>query len=123
MGNARTSPPPHGRRFGRLVRQLRTARALTQERLAERADLSADTIRRLEHGAFSPSLETLFKLGVGLDTGLASLFATFEGSDDATARELLATARHMSRVEITLALRVLTALVSMLRTVDAGDRA
>ncbi|HLT35877.1 MAG TPA: helix-turn-helix transcriptional regulator, partial [Enhygromyxa sp.] len=48
-----------GRPFGRHVRSLRRARGMTQEVLAQRSGLSADTIRRLEHGSFSPSLETL----------------------------------------------------------------
>ena len=53
--------------FGGYVRRLREARGLTQEGLAERCDLSADTVRRLEHGAFSPSLRTLRKLAKGFE--------------------------------------------------------
>ena len=64
--------------FGKHVRSLRRARGLTQEVLAERSGLSADTVRRLEHGSFSPSLVTLNKLCVGLDLRLSSLFESFE---------------------------------------------
>lgn len=67
-----------GRRFGAHVRALREARKLTQEALAERADLSVDAIRRIERGAFSPSLNTVDGLAKGLEVSLASLFATFD---------------------------------------------
>ena len=64
--------------FGEYVRRLREARGLTQEGFAERCDLSTDTIRRLEHGSFSPSLRTLRKLAKGLEWSVAELFEGFE---------------------------------------------
>jgi transcriptional regulator with XRE-family HTH domain len=39
-------------RFGEHVRLLREARGLTQDALAQRSGLSADTIRRIEHDSF-----------------------------------------------------------------------
>ena len=76
------------RAFGRHVRQLRRARGQTQEVLAEDTGLSADTIRRLEHGSFSPSLDTLRKLCEGLDLMLSTLFESFEIGEVDPAREL-----------------------------------
>jgi transcriptional regulator with XRE-family HTH domain len=123
MGKTRNSI-----RLGRLVKQLRKARGFTQESLSERSGLASDTIRRMEYGDFSPSLETLIKLCGGLDTSLATLFASFDGSDDATAREILEMARRMSRLELALAVRLISLLAGMLRLVaeaieDAGDDA
>lgn len=66
------------RRFGENLRQLRLSRGLTQERLAERSDLSVDAVRRIEWGTISPSLDTLSKLSHGLDISLRTLFSTFE---------------------------------------------
>ncbi|RKH40882.1 helix-turn-helix domain-containing protein [Corallococcus llansteffanensis] len=66
------------RRFGDQVRRMRTSRELTQEALAERSDLSVDAVRRIERGSFSPSLDTLGKLSVGLDVSLKTLFHTFD---------------------------------------------
>jgi hypothetical protein len=71
----------------------------------------------MEHGSFSPSLETLAKLVVGLDTSLTTLFAAFEGTDDATAREVLSIARRMSGLELALAVRLLSLLAEMLKIV------
>jgi transcriptional regulator with XRE-family HTH domain len=79
---------PTGKSFGRHVRLLRRARGLTQETLAERCGLSPDTIRRLEHGSFSPSLDTLIKLVRGLDLQLSSLFIGYELNERDSQREL-----------------------------------
>ena len=83
------APTPTGRSFGRHLRSLRRARGMTQEVLAERCRLSADTIRRLEHGSFSPSLDTLGKLCTGLDLQLSTLFESFELGDPTFKRQIL----------------------------------
>jgi transcriptional regulator with XRE-family HTH domain len=57
---------------------LREVRRLTQEELAERSGLASDTIRRLEHQEFSPSLRTLRKVCMGLDLTVAAMFNSFE---------------------------------------------
>jgi transcriptional regulator with XRE-family HTH domain len=119
----RSTPSHLAQRFGRLVRTLRTARGLSQEGLAERANLSRDTITRLETAAFSPSLETLNRLVAGLDSSLSTLFAAFEGSDDAMARDILGMARRMDGVELVIAVRVLSMLVAMLRMAHGTDGA
>jgi transcriptional regulator with XRE-family HTH domain len=113
---------PLGRGFGRFVRRLRWARGLTQEQLAERAQLSSDTIRRLEAGSFSPSLDTLVKLNTGLRLDFATLFAAFEQREVGTDRELLAMARSLTPAELATALRVLSFLAGLLGGVaDSSD--
>ena len=62
---------------------------MTQEVLAERCGLSADTIRRLEHGSFSPSLDTLRKLCRGLDLLLSTLFESYELREINVDREIV----------------------------------
>lgn len=73
--------------FGRHVRSCRRARGLTQEELAESCGLAADTIRRLEQGSFSPSLDTLRKLCKGLELRLSTLFEGFELGERDARRE------------------------------------
>jgi transcriptional regulator with XRE-family HTH domain len=103
-----------GRGFGRFVRLLRKARGQTQEQLAERADLSSDTIRRLELGSFSPSLDTLTKLTSGLRIDFSALFVAFELREVGTDRELLAMARRLTPAELATAIRVLAVLADLL---------
>lgn len=110
------------KQFGRHVRSLRRARGLTQEQVADRSGLSADTIRRLEHGTFSPSLETLRKLCEGLDLLLSTLFASFEAGERNERRELLDLLACRSERELDLATTVLRALFDQLDAL-AGEQA
>jgi len=77
------------RAFGQHVRSCRHARGLTQEALAEASGLSADTIRRLEHADFSPSLRTLSKLCRGLNMAMSTLFDSFELRDHDLVRQIV----------------------------------
>lgn len=108
-----------GRSFGRHVRSLRRARGMTQEVLAERCGLSADTIRRLEHGSFSPSLDTLRKLCAGLDLMLSTLFESYELGARNEARELIDLLSSRGSRELVLATRVLRALFDELDGITA----
>jgi transcriptional regulator with XRE-family HTH domain len=79
-------PDPAPKPFGAYVKRLRETHGLTQEAFAGRCGLSADTIRRLEHGAFSPSLHSIRKIAMGFSLSVAQLFAGFEvdGHDEET---------------------------------------
>lgn len=96
------------RSFGAHVRSLRRVRGLTQDQLAERSDLATDTIRRMEHGAFSPSLDTITKLCGGLGLLRSTLFEAFELGERAPLRELtnLACARSDADIEMAIAMMV-----------------
>ena len=109
----------NNRQFGRHVRSLRRVRGLTQEVLAERSGLSADTIRRLEHGSFSPSLETLRKLCIGLDLMLSTLFESFELGARNESRELVDLLATRTPRELTMATMVLRALFDELDAIAA----
>lgn len=108
------TPSPFTRAFGAFVKRLRKARGMTQEVLAERAGLAADTIRRLEYGEFSPSLDTLAKLTDGLGIDLATLFNAFALGEPGTDRELLAMAGQLAPAEIRVAIRLFAQLAELL---------
>jgi transcriptional regulator with XRE-family HTH domain len=67
-------------KFGRRVRSLREIQGLTQEQLAERAEISVDFLSLIERGRNSPSFENLEALAEALGLGVASLF-TFTQAD------------------------------------------
>jgi transcriptional regulator with XRE-family HTH domain len=119
MAKEPRTPSPKAKSFGEYMKRVRTERDLTQEQLAESADLAADTIRRMEHGEFSPSLATLEKLATGLRVDLSSLFTAFEHGDSGREREVLAMARTMSPGERVLCFRLLAFLVTLLGAVMA----
>jgi transcriptional regulator with XRE-family HTH domain len=69
--------------FAARVRALRQRRKMTQEALAEASGLATDTVRRLEHGVFNPSLDTMNKLAKGLDlTTIQLLVDNYDRADD-----------------------------------------
>lgn len=63
--------------FGRRLRELRKKRGLTQEALAESADLSGNYISDLELGLKVPSLTILVRLSQALDVAPPDLLADF----------------------------------------------
>lgn len=64
-------------KIGKKVRQARTCREMTQEKLAESCDVSWSTISRLENGALAVSMETLFRIAEVLDVGIDFLLSDF----------------------------------------------
>ena len=63
--------------FGERIRVLRTARNLTQERLAGKADLTTGFVNSVEHGRKVPSLTTILKLARALEVDGAELMSDF----------------------------------------------
>lgn len=64
--------------FGNLVRLERTRRSLSQEQLAERADLHRNAIGLIERAERSPNIETVYAIAKGLKISASSLLAKLE---------------------------------------------
>src|SRR5882724_8201878 len=64
--------------FGATVRDRRTQLGLSQEKLAERADLHRTYISDIERGARNVSLESIEKLASALEVSVAALFPKSE---------------------------------------------
>ena len=72
--------PAIEKRLGHKVTEFRLALGLTQAQLAEKADISVESISRLERGKTIPSLKTLDRIAKILKTSLSQLFAFGESS-------------------------------------------
>jgi transcriptional regulator with XRE-family HTH domain len=59
--------------FGHHLRRLRRARKLTQEALADYAEISRPTVQRIEKGQAAPTLEVLLSLAQVLQVPLRDL--------------------------------------------------
>ena len=59
--------------WGRALRELRTERGLSQERLALEAGLDRTYVSGIERGERNPSLSSLFKLVDALGTEVSEL--------------------------------------------------
>lgn len=79
MANARApAPSPAGQSVGKQIgataRRLRSSMGLTLGEVAQRSNISAAMLSRLENGDVSPSLETLAALTAALGVPLSNLF-------------------------------------------------
>ncbi|MGI4870198.1 MAG: helix-turn-helix domain-containing protein [Janthinobacterium lividum] len=59
--------------FGLHLRQLREGRGLSQQALADSADLAKLTIQRIEHAKGAPTLDVLISLAHALELPLREL--------------------------------------------------
>ena len=60
--------------FGKNVNRLRAAKGLTQEKLAEKAGLSARYLQSIEAGEYFPSLPALVRLNNALKASWDDMF-------------------------------------------------
>ena len=66
--------------FGDVVRERRLAAGLSQEALAERCGVDRKSISRMETGAFSPRLDSVFNVAEALDIPVSELFEVIRPS-------------------------------------------
>lgn len=66
--------PSLRQKFGRRVRYLRKTADLTQEELANKAEISVDFLSNVERGINAPSFENLEKLAKALGVEVRELF-------------------------------------------------
>ena len=71
---ARARRPSHRERFGTRIRDLRTARGLTQETLAEASGLHRNYIGGIERGERNVGLDNIYVLAKALGVTVADLF-------------------------------------------------
>jgi transcriptional regulator with XRE-family HTH domain len=65
--------------FGHRVRELRDRAGLSQEELAERADLHWTYVSDVERGRRGPSLDVIGRVALGLRISPSELFAPLKG--------------------------------------------
>ena len=63
--------------FGERVRELREKRGMTQEKLAQAADLTTSFVSTVERGQKAPSLNTILKLARALKVDAGELLSGF----------------------------------------------
>jgi transcriptional regulator with XRE-family HTH domain len=69
---------PVQERLGQAVKEIRSARSLTQEELAHRSGLHPTYISDVERGARNPSFQALVQLAHGLGCTLAEIGAAYD---------------------------------------------
>jgi len=74
----RATATPEGEIFGAHLRELRTARGLTQAQLADLARTSKPFISNLERGLTTPTLGMLLRLAAALNRRPSELIKIFD---------------------------------------------
>jgi transcriptional regulator with XRE-family HTH domain len=74
----RSTRSKEGQKFGETVRRLRKQAGLSQEALAERADLSADFLGFIERGENVPTLTTILQLARALGVQPSKIIKDFD---------------------------------------------
>jgi transcriptional regulator with XRE-family HTH domain len=89
---------------GRNIRMARKAQGLSQLALAERSELSADFIGKVERGTTSPSIESLKAIATAMNLSLGDLFAgeLQANSSQEALIELIGLCRGRAREDIEL---------------------
>lgn len=64
--------------LGTVLKEMRDAQRVSQEKLALMVGLSKATVRNIEHGKGNPTLNTLLRLSQGLDVPFADITAECE---------------------------------------------
>ena len=60
--------------IGKRIQELRKARGLSQEKIAEKADISSTYLSRIECGRENPTLDMLIKLSSALEVEMLEMF-------------------------------------------------
>lgn len=67
--------------FALRLREVRQKRGVTQQALAERAEMSLTYLNNLEHGLKIPSLTTILRLAVALNCKVMDLVGAYDKTD------------------------------------------
>ena len=80
---------------GTQVRHLRQTQGMTQQELAEKADLSVDHVGKIERGITSPTVEALEQIAQGLAVNLQSLLDLQPNKSEGDATALVEITRYL----------------------------
>lgn len=109
------------KRIGSRITEIRLSKKLTQAQLAEKVNLSVETISRLERAISFPSLKTLEYIAKALGVPLKSFFdfADSEPKNEVYERDLAkltAFLRTLSTKDIRLIHEILKVVFSKIKT-------
>lgn len=102
------------RLLGKRIREIRKRQRLSQEKLAERAGISAQYVSNIERGKENPTLDLLLGLAEALRVSLGQMceFETVEEMDQKKIRGAVGEMLRKADAErLKVALKVLRALV------------
>lgn len=74
--------------IGARIKEIRTKKGFTQERLSEKMDVNPKYLSSIERGKENPTLNTLIRLSESLDLELGEIFGFVEAEDPGLAKSM-----------------------------------
>ena len=74
--------------FSANLKAIRKEKKMSQQAIAERSDMLASTVNRIENMKVTPSIETVEKIATALEVSFVDLFQSREISDKSIADKL-----------------------------------
>jgi transcriptional regulator with XRE-family HTH domain len=110
-------------RFAARVKEIRRARGLTQQQLAEKTGRSTNAISSLERGISLPTFETLERLAEELNAPVRDFFDADASEKADPKREALIAALKMSARSLTMDdLSLAVSILDLMAKRDVGRR-
>lgn len=98
--------------IGKRIKEIRRSKDLSQEQLAEKADINPKYLSRIERGTENPTLDMLIKLSTALEI---EMWEMFDFGHVVSQKELKQAIQDFSRTanesSLRLALKILRAVV------------
>lgn len=101
--------------LGERIRSRRTKLCLSQEALAEKAGISANTVSRIEGGQMSMGIVTFIKLVQAMDADANDLLGIAPGLEKKQYQDMLHRIIHLRAGEQEIVLRTVETLAESLR--------
>lgn len=104
---------PIRKQLGARIKEIRKARGLSQEDLAERVGIEAKHLSRIEVGGSYPSLDRLAKLAKALNVEMKDFFEfAHESRNSSELREVLnSLMKEATEEQLKIAIKVLRAIL------------
>lgn len=101
--------------LGERIRSQRIKLCLSQEALAEKAEISANTVSRIEGGQMSMGIGTFIKLVQAMDADANDLLGIVPEAGKKQYRDMVHRISHLKAADQKIVLRTVEALVEGLR--------
>lgn len=101
--------------LGSRIREVRLARGLTQERLAEAADLSGAYVAQIEGGKALPSIPALARIAATLAVPVSGIISALDAPQEGETADLRAQATALLAGCDTAQLRVVLRMIAVIR--------
>jgi len=103
--------------LGARIKEIRKARGLTQEKLAEMIDVEQKHVSRIESGKNFPTIDRLEKMSAALNVPLKGFFDFLHLEDDEVAVNLEAMLMELDGNSRKLAYRLIRATIKALKDI------